>query len=173
VTQTNKQKNHKLTNKTTEMSANQMFLKALATLYEKHFERIAQIIDDSSIAEDILKAHNLDVDSIDKSCCAELKLVLSKTHDFQISERLNKYGWTPKHISDHMLRFFEGRMRSAARVLTMLLKDGPDADFKRAVQGHESINVVAEASDSEDEAKYAVIGRHNRDFLTNIDDLGD
>ena len=150
-----------------------MFLEALKTLYEKHYERLSQVCDDPGGAFDILKAHNLDALSIDRACCAELKVVLSKTHDFQVSDRLNKYGWTSKHISDHMIRFFEGRMKATARVLTLYLNDGPEADFERAVQGHEPRNVVVSESDSDEDARYAVIAKHNRDFMTDLNDLID
>jgi len=150
-----------------------MFLSAIVTLYEKHFERVAQVCKNPENAFDVLKAHNLDAQSIDKSCCAELKIVLLKKHDFQISDRLNKYGWTTKHINDHMVRFFEGRMKAAARVLSMYLNEGPDADFNRAVQGYEIRNVVVSESDSDEDARYAVIARHNRDFMTDLNDLGD
>jgi len=147
-----------------------MFAKALETLYEKHFERIAQVYDDPKSAFDLLAEHNLDVLSINKACCIELKEVLVKTHDFQVSDRLNKYGWTTKHISDHMMRFFESKMKAAARLLTLVLKDGPDADFQKALRLHEPKNVDSEHnSDSDEDARYAVIGRHNRDFMTNIE----
>jgi hypothetical protein len=84
-----------------------MFADSLKILYEKHYDRISQVYDDPAGAFHILKDYDLDIDSINRACCNELKEVLSKTHDFQISDRLNKYGWTTKHIIDHMSRFFE------------------------------------------------------------------
>ena len=149
-----------------------MFADCLKILYEKHYDRISQVYDDPAGAFRVLKDYDLDIDSINRACCNELKEVLSKTHDFQISDRLNKYGWTTKHIIDHMSRFFDSKMKAAARILTMVIKDGPEADFQRALNGHEPKNVETEySSDSDEDAKYAVIGRLNRDFSSNIEDL--
>jgi len=150
-----------------------MFRTSLDLLYAKHYERIAQVYNDPQGAFDILAEHRLDSASIDAACCDELKEVLSKTHDFQISDRLNKYGWTTKHISDHMSRFFENKMKAAARLLTLILKEGPSGDFKRALFGHDASGTHHDNadSDSDEDAKYAVIGRHNRDqFASNFED---
>jgi hypothetical protein len=53
----------------------------------------------------------------------------------------------------------------------MILKDGPDADLQRAVYGHGPKNISHDSTDSEDDAKYAVIRKHNKEFVTNFDDF--
>jgi hypothetical protein len=134
-----------------------MFIEALKELFNQHRERILQVCDAETTknAFDELYRADLDCKSIDEAICEELKVVLKKTHDFQISDRLNKYGWTTTHINDHMLRFFEKKMKSAANVLSQYIKNESKNVHKEMLS---SLNDIHE-SDSETDDKYAAIHR--------------
>jgi len=134
-----------------------MFQEALEELFLQHRERITQVcglkITDDAFQE--LYRMDLDPISIDEAITEELKIVLKKTHDFQISDRLNKYGWTSTHINDHMLRFFEKKMKNAANVLSLFIKKQSLQIPKEMIS---TLNDIHE-SDSENDDKYAAIHR--------------
>lgn len=135
----------------------QMFSAAIEELFQQHRERISQVCDAPTTkgAFEELIRQDLDPQSIDESLCAELKIVLQKTHDFQVSDRLDKYGWTTHHINDHMLLFFEKKMKGAANVLTQYIKN------QAKDPNHQMLSTLNEMhnSDSDEDDKYAAIAR--------------
>jgi hypothetical protein len=70
-------------------------------------------------ANDALESKQLDPDSIDKACCAELLLVLNKRYDVPepMSTRLDKFGWSSANIKNHMESFLRSKLKSAQTIL--------------------------------------------------------
>ena len=70
-------------------------------------------------ANDALEEKELDPESIDKACCAELLLVLNKRYDAPepMSTRLDKFGWSAANIKNHMEAFLRAKLKSAQSII--------------------------------------------------------
>jgi len=83
-------------------------------------------IEKLNAANDALEAKQLDPESIDMACCAELLLVLNRRYDTPepMSTRLDKFGWSSANIKNHMDSFLRSKLKSAQTILREYV-DGP------------------------------------------------
>lgn len=126
-----------------------MFRKRLDALMDEQRERLEGVVSHEVVNEayEFLEAHDLCVESIDAALCEELKIVLCRRNDVQIemSNRLNKYGWTSGRILEHMLKVFYAKMQAVGRVLKAFLES---KDPLKALEGYDGPkNVLAEADE--------------------------
>jgi hypothetical protein len=102
-----------------------MFLSALSEFFDQQWTRLESAVGQDKVNEamHILETEGLDVSAIDRSCCEELKLILSKKYDEPIasSTRLDKHGWSKAHIQDHMKRFLCDKIRRAGDLMRQTL----------------------------------------------------
>jgi hypothetical protein len=126
-----------------------MFRSRLEALMAEQRARLEAIVSSDVVDEayEFLDLHDLSVDSIDKSLCAELKIVLSRRNDVQIdmSNRLNKYGWSSARILDHMLKVFYAKTQAIGRVLKAFLDS---RDPESALEGYEGPKNVLSSEDA-------------------------
>ena len=118
-----------------------MFLSALSEFFDQQWTRLESAVGQDKVNEamEILESEGLDVQAIDRACCEELKLILSKKYDEPIasSTRLEKHGWSKAHIQDHMKRFLCDKIRRAGDLMRQTLGHDDDVDGHEA-SGHAS-----------------------------------
>lgn len=115
-------------------------------------------IEKLNAAHDALEAKDLDPESIDKACCAELLVVLNKRYDTPepMSTRLDKFGWSSANIKHHMDSFLRSKLKSAQAIIREHV----------AVKADVNADVKADIDDVDDPA----VDR-GKPLLFNLDDL--
>lgn len=122
-----------------------MFLSALSEFFDQQWTRLESAVGQDKVNEamEILESEGLDVQAIDRACCEELKLILSKKYDEPIasSTRLEKHGWSKAHIQDHMKRFLCDKIRRAGDLMRQTLGHEASGHDGGHDGGHENFDI--------------------------------
>lgn len=121
-----------------------IFREAIDELFKQQRARLESSLDDASRIDQAFEAlveQGLDATSIDKSLCAELKLVLVRRYEHPIaSTRLEGYGWTVAHVKDHMRRLLKSKMQQAGALMRSIVMNGEHEVMEEALDDDEPEN---------------------------------
>lgn len=143
-----------------------MFRARLEALLAEQRERMTLVCSKETVddAFQFLADHDLSPEALDLDLSLELNIILKRKNDVQIemSNRLNKYGWTSARIQDHMLKVFYAKTQAIGRVLKAFLDS---RDPEEALQGYDGPkNVIEPFIEDEPQEKIKV-------FASGLDDL--
>lgn len=97
-----------------------MFAEAIQHWFGEHRQRLEATYgaEAATRAFERLTEARLGPDDINGSCAKELKAIVQKRYEEPIaSSRLQGYGWSTRHVQDHMRLFFKDKMQKAGQVL--------------------------------------------------------
>lgn len=136
-----------------------MFRTRLDNLLREQRERMCLVVSLETVKEafDFLDEHELSADSLDIELTKELNIVLKRKNDVQIemSNRLNKFGWTSARIQDHMLKVFYAKTQAIGRVLKAFIDSKDPLDALQGYDGPKNVLDTISEEDAQEDVQYS------------------